>query len=314
MTGRQEQQAPLGFLGSLTENLKLKLIALFLSLLFFSLFHGVQEPRSIPVAIVARFPSPETKRVLVSHIPPQARITLRGPKALLDDVHPDDLSIVLDLSDGQATRIKLETTQLSLPPSVHVEAVDPPVLDGLKWEDELSRDVPVLASLFGALPAGLVLRRAPMVEPRSIRVSGPKSEVAVVQHVRAEPLDLSGLSSGVFRKQVRIEHGNGKVVIDPSVTTVLVTAEVIPELGERSFVRIPVSVLGHPRLKTQPAEVDVRVKCPPSIERALRAEQVLPHVAIKSAAHSGLEAFPVEVTAIDQCEVNVTPPQVLVRW
>ena len=122
MTGLQEQQAPLGFLGSLTENLKLKLIALFLSLLFFSLFHGVQEPRSIPVAIVARFPSPETKRVLVSHIPPQARITLRGPKALLDDVHPDDLSIVLDLSDGQTTRIKLETGRKSKRPPNDVTA------------------------------------------------------------------------------------------------------------------------------------------------------------------------------------------------
>jgi hypothetical protein len=71
--------------------------------------------------------------------------------------------------------------------------------------------------------------------------------------------------------------------------------------------------LGHAGAKAQPAEVDVRLSCPPEVVRALRPEQIVPRVQVASSADHGSEALPVDL-AIDQCEVHMTPPNVIVRW
>ena len=47
--------------------------------------------------------------------------------------------------------------------------------------------------------------------------------------------------------------------------------------------------------------------------RALRNEQIVPRVQIISPADHGADSLPVQLS-IDQCEVHVTPPSVIVRW
>ncbi len=82
---------------------------------------------------------------------------------------------------------------------------------------------------------------------------------------------------------------------------------------ERPFTKVPVAVIGHANAKAQPAEVDVRLTCPPEIVRALRPEQILPRVQVASTSEHGSDAMPVQLS-IDQCTVQVTPPSVIVRW
>jgi hypothetical protein len=85
------------------------------------------------------------------------------------------------------------------------------------------------------------------------------------------------------------------------------------EVAERPFTRVPVAVLGRPNAKAQPAEIDVRLSCPPEIVRALRPEQIVPRVQAASGAEHGSDVLTVQLV-IDQCEVHLTPPTVVVRW
>ena len=57
----------------------------------------------------------------------------------------------------------------------------------------------------------------------------------------------------------------------------------------------------------------MRLSCPPEVVRALRPEQIVPRVQVASSADHGTEALSVALS-IDQCDVHMTPPNVIVRW
>jgi len=296
----------------ITDNLRMKAIAFGLALLFYSLFHGAQVPRSLPVPLLVRLPPPSAHRVLTIVPPPQVRLTLRGPKASLEEVRPDDLTVDIDLTDGHTTHFVIDSSHIQVPPSVRVESVDPPFFD-VAWEDEVTREIPVQVSVVGTLAPGLAFRNAPKPDPAMLRVTGPKSEVAILQHIRSESLDVTGLGPGLVQRQVRIERAIGRTTVEPGIVGVGIRAEIVPELNERLFVRVPVSVVSGVKARAQPQEVDVRVRCPPAIEKHLRAEQLLPRVTLRPTTPSGTESLTVEAN-LPECETTFVPQQVIVRW
>ncbi|MEO8876704.1 MAG: CdaR family protein [Polyangiaceae bacterium] len=300
--------------GAFTENLRLKFLSFCVALFFFALFHGAQDAqRSVEVNLVVLMPPDNANRVLMSALPPTLRVTLRGSKSGLEDLHADDIgNIQVDIHDGATKRITFDPSQVHVPPTVTVEQVDPPAID-LVWEDEIVRDVPIEVSVAGTPAAGFVVKGAPRAEPPTLRVRGPKSEVLVLQHVRSEALDVTGLTDGAYARHLAIDKLPGRLLPDATSQSVLVTVEVTREVVERPFVKLAVAVVGEAKGKTQPAEVDVRLVCPPEILRALRPEQVVPEVLVKSTATTGSESIPVTV-AVDGCEVHVTPSSVVVRW
>jgi len=300
--------------GAFTENLRLKFLSFGVALFFFALFHGAQDAqRSVEVNLVLLMPPDNANRVLMSALPPTLRVTLRGSKSGLEDLHADDIgNVQVDIHDGSTKRITFDPSQIHVPPTVTVEQVDPPTID-LIWEDEIVRDVPIEVSVAGTPAAGFVVKGAPRAEPPTLRVRGPKSEALVLQHVRSEALDVTGLTDGAYARHIAIDKLPGRLLPDAAAQSVLVTVEVTREVVERPFVKVPVAVVGQTKGKTQPAEVDVRLVCPPEILRALRPEQVVPEVLVKSTTSSGSESIPVTV-AVDGCEAHITPSSVVVRW
>jgi hypothetical protein len=77
--------------------------------------------------------------------------------------------------------------------------------------------------------------------------------------------------------------------------TVFVTANIVRETAERPFSRLAVVVVGNTKAKAKPAEVDVRLVCPPEIVRQLRTEQVVPQAEVTSKEASGSVSAPVVV-------------------
>jgi YbbR domain-containing protein len=295
-----------------TENLNLKLLSFAFALLLYSWVHGSQEAqRSLLLSVVALTPAAGSNRELVTAIPAQVRVTVRGAKSTLDDVHADDMgSVQIDLRSGNETRYTFQPALIPVPPGLTVEQIDPPTID-LAWEDRIQRDVPVEVGIVGTPASGFVVKGTPTSEPAMVRARGPKSEVMVVQHARADAFDVTGLTAGKYTRQLAIERAPARLVYDaPSVTA---TVEIGREEVERPFTRVPVALLGHASAKAQPAEVDVRLSCPPEIVRSLRPEQIVPRVQVTAAADHGSEALPVQLS-IDQCEVHLTPPNVIVRW
>jgi hypothetical protein len=249
--------------------------------------------------------------VLVTPLPAQLRVTLRGARSTLEELHADDIGgIQLDLRAGTESRITIEPGMIPVPPGLKVEQIFPPTID-LAWEDVIVRDVPVEVGLVGAPAPGFMVKGAPVADPAVVRVHGPKSEAIVVQRARVDAFDVSGLTEGKYARPLAVSPLPGRVTFD--VRTVSAAVEIGREVAERPFPRVPVAVLGHTSAKAQPAELDVRLVCPPEVVRALRPEQIVPRVQIAGPAEHGSEALPVQL-AIDQCEVHLTPPTVIVRW
>jgi hypothetical protein len=294
------------------ENLNLKMLSLAFALVLYALVHGSQEAqRSLLFSAVALTPPVSSNRVLMTPIPAQIRVTLRGPRSTLDDVHADDIgSVQLDLRDGNKTRETIEPSMIPVPPGLKIEQIDPPAID-LEWEDLIVRDVPVEVGVVGTPARGFVVKGAPQSDPRTVRARGPKSETLVVQRARADAFDVTGLTEGKYTRQLAVDRPPGRVTYD--VLSVAATVEVGREVVERPFTKVPVAVIGRANAKAQPAEVDVRLACPPEVVRALRPEQVLPRVQLASTTDHGSDALPVQLT-IDQCDVHVTPASVIVRW
>ncbi|MGO8993361.1 MAG: YbbR-like domain-containing protein [Polyangiaceae bacterium] len=296
-----------------TENLNLKLLSFAFALVLYSLVHDAQDAqRVIDVGVTVRVPPDSANRILVSQSATKVRLTLRGSRAALDDIHTDDLgTLQVDAHAGTEKELNLDPEMVhALPPGVRVEEIDPPMID-LQWEDEIVRDVPVEVSVVGSPANGYVVKGVPTADPRTVRVKGPKSEVITLQHARAEAFDVTGLSEGSYTRELAIDKHGG---LGYGVSEAKATIEIGRELVERPFTKLPVAVIGPAKARTNPAEVDVRLTCPPEILRALRPEQVVPQVEVQSKEATGVLAHvPVEVS-VDKCNALITPDKVIVKW
>jgi hypothetical protein len=279
-----------------TENFNLKILSLGFALLLYSLVHGSQEAqRSLMLNVVTFTPGDAQNRELVTPIPAQIR---------------DIGSVHVDLRGGNETRWTFDPTTIPVPPGLQIEQIDPPAID-LTWEDRITRDVPVEVGIVGTPAPGFVVKGVPVADPEMVRARGAKSEVMVVQHARADAFDVTGLTAGKYARQLAVDRPPGRVTYDAS--SISATTEIGREVAERLFARVPVATFGHLAAKTQPAEVDVRLTCPPEVVRALRPEQIVPRVQATGPTDHGSEVLPVELT-IDQCEVHLTPSTVIARW
>lgn len=299
---------------ALTEDLNLKVLSFVFALVLYSLVHGGQDARrSVVVDLEANLPPESSDRMLVGSIPQSVRIAVRGSSSTIDNLRAAQVSVVLDLASSQPQHVVFEPKMVRLPEgfsNIEVESFDPSGID-LKWEQRVVRDVPIQLSVVGAPADGFVVHGPVVAEPKTAKVRGPQSEVMVLQYLRADAFDVAGLTEGSYPRRLAIEAPSGRVKFEPR--SVLATAEITREVAERVFPKLPVAVLGQPKGKTQPAEVDVRLVCPPEIVRSLRPEQIVPQVDVTSKEPTGSQSLPVQVR-MDRCDAYVIPREVVARW
>lgn len=298
----------------LTENLNLKLVSFAFALVIYSLVHGGQDARrSFVVDLEVLLPPESSDRVLVSSIPQSVRVYARGANQTIDNLRAGSVSVVLDLVQAAPTHLTFEPKMVRLPEgvSVEIEQFDPPSID-LKWEQRVLRDVPIQVSVVGSPADGFVVKGPLVAEPKTAKVRGPTSEVMVLQHVRADAFDVRGLTEGSHPRQLAIERPSARLRIEPM--SAIVTAEITREVAERVFQKIPVVVVGPPKGRATPSEVDIRLVCPPELVRALRPEQIVAEVDVTSKEPAGSQSLPVVVN-IDKCEAFVQgSKEVVARW
>jgi hypothetical protein len=300
---------------ALTENLNLKLLSFVFALVLYSLVHGGQDARrSIVVDLEAILPNEVSDRILVGSIPQNVRVAVRGSGGTIDNLRAAQVTVQLDLATTQPQHVVFEPKMVRLPEgfsNLEIESFDPSGVD-LKWEPRVFRDVPIQVSVVGSPAPGFVVKSTLVAEPKTAKVRGPQSEVMVLQHLRADAFDVAGLTEGQYPRRLAVEPPpSQRVKYEPR--SVLVTAEISREVAERVFPKLPVAVLGQAKGKTQPAEVDVRLVCPPDIVRSLRPEQIVPQIEITSKEPTGSQSFPVQIR-MDKCEAFVIPREVVARW
>lgn len=311
-----------------THNLSLKLFALCFSLALFAYFHGQGDnhQRTVRFDVIARLPPDSAKWALLTALPSEIRVTIKGPIGTIDRLSQNSAPLELDLRNGNRKQVTFDESLLSLPPDVTVLLIDPPSLD-LEWQAVVEREIPLEASMTGQPQEGFVVKGEPVVSPGKLVAIGPSSIVQVLQFASLEPFNLTGLTEGVHRRRIKVNapvervkfrgpqpaSGDNAVVVNVAVT-------IARRMSEMKFANRPVSVVGVPAGFSSPSYVDVTVVGPPEVVRALRAEQVVPRADVGAlpgftAKENKRGSRTVRLTVdLSKAEVEVQPPTVTVRW
>lgn len=307
------------FRSAFLDNLALKIFSLILAVSLFAVLRGQQErqQRTIPVAVIVRLPPESSERELMTPIPANVHVTLRGSTRAVDQLIQSGVPpIEVDLRSANRNILVFEAKMLSVPREVDVAFIDPPSIR-LEWQSIVTRRIPLQASITGTPTEGYVVKGDLEVEPQQVTVRGPASLVEVMQFVRVAAFDVSGLTEGVHRRRVALDAPPNRIsLIGPSSATVNVT--IARRVSEIKFANRPIEILGATTGYAVPRTVDVTIVGPPEVVRALRPEQVVPRVELpqeegaKREKHGSL-ALKVSVD-LAQAVAEVQPPTVTVRW
>lgn len=302
------------------ENLGIKMMAFAFAVGFFGYVHAQEnvQQRTIPVSVISLQPE-NGSHELMTKIPAAIHVTLRGSRRAMTDLVQDGIPPVeIDLREGYPREVAFSRKMFLLPPQLELVVVDPPSIE-LEWEEVITKQVPLQASITGQLPEGFMVAGEPKVEPEVITVRGPLSRVEVMQFARLAPYNVSGLTTGKYPRRIGIDPPPARVeYLGRQAATVIL--EVKRRESEKVFSDLQVEIVGPPGAQVRPQTVDVTVIGPPDIVRNLKPTQIVPTADLKKAQYwtekmtgPGSATVPVIVNLSD-VQVNVQPPEATVRW
>lgn len=304
-----------------TQNLGLKLLSFAFAAGLWIYLHGSEEQvlRTVTVGVVMRMPPGGVQRELMTPPPSSIHVTLRGATRAIDKLEQDGVPPVeIDLRDGRAESVAFEAGMFSFPAGVEVSFIDPPSIT-LDWQDVISRQIPVQASISGTPAEGYQVKGQLEVDPAELTVTGPRTLVETMQLARLDPFDVSGLVEGKHVRRIAIDSPPARVAfIGPRSATV--TVGIARRVTEVRFQKRAVEIIGVAGGTVSPRAVDVTVIGPPEVVRLLRPDQVVPRADLTAEPGIDLDQMKhgsgtVKVTVdLAQAEVEIQPPTVKVQW
>lgn len=298
-----------------TANLGLKAIS-FAAAVFLVAYQRSQEDertRTVAFGLDVQLPEAAKRKELMTPIPPDIRVTVQGSLSALEELSASANTLELDLRSGTVGHVTFSPDQLKLPPGTRIKNIEPTTLD-LEWQNIIEREVPIQTSVAGEVAPGHELASA-IVVPEFTTLKGPEKVVGVVQSVRVAPFDLSGLSTGIYERQLALEPAPTRTTYE-GPTTVTVSVHVRRHMVTANFAKLAVQVVGGgTAIEVLPASVDVSVKGIPEVVNALQPDLVVPRVDVTGldTTRHGSAALPV-VVDLSRVEVVTQPPTVKVSW
>lgn len=296
-----------------TEDWGLKLLALGLSVALFSLVHGdVDAQRSIYVDVVALLPPPESGKMLVSEVPAQVKVTLRGSRSKLSGLSRDDLSpLQLDLRGATSGAYYIDPNLLDVGSGIRVLDITPSSLS-LTWAATAEKRVAVQVQLEGAPHKGTQVGTVE-VSPPYVTLRGPEGVLQTLSTVSTEPVSLVGLGPGRHTRRVPLQPLPQHVTVleDSSVEAVV---PIVPVVGERTLRRLEVATMGETVVTVRPDVVSMRLRGPEDALDEIDPRAIVPYIDASLAPPSGTRAIDVQVRGLPAgVEVaEIIPASVLV--
>jgi YbbR domain-containing protein len=306
--------SPQFILKSLTNNLGLKSFALLTSILLFSLVHSEEEARrSVLVDVVALLPPARSGKLLVSDLPVQIKVTLKGRRSRIRAMQRDDfLPVQMDISDGTSRYYYFDPASIEVPTGIDVVQVEPTAVP-LTWANATEKSVPVRARLTGAFAHGFELRHPAVLTPSEVALRGPESEMRSIYEAPASPVAVDGLGPGKYERLVPLEPlpRNVKCLRE---MVVRVQFEVVPVQAERVLYHLSVVALGQGKAWFRPSKVTVTVRGPAPVLSQIDLEKLAPVIDLsKLRANAAPQAQPVTLRGLPDglAAVKIAPPEVL---
>lgn len=146
---------------------------LIVSGVWFSISRGLDSIKSfdIPVEYANQKPGMELLNTSANAV----RLFLRGSRALLKSIRPEQIRVKMDLGKAVVgtNSFAITNDNLSIPPGLSLKEVRPMVLD-VNLDTRTQKMLPIQADWVGKLPPDLLLVEAE-AEPSKVELSGPKT-------------------------------------------------------------------------------------------------------------------------------------------
>lgn len=190
---------------------------------------------SIPVEIV-NVPSQYT---IANDVVSVINLRVYGPRGLVRGLTTQNLTRVIDLRNAKPGTVTVRITPDSIPtPSgVVVTQIQPSAID-IVLEPYEHRVVPVHPVITGK-PAQDYEVKEIQAEPKTVRISGPRSVLSRIEAVKTLPFDIADTNETVSR-EVPIDLNEPRVSSEKNMARVSVV--IAPVIGHRKFTHVPVQV------------------------------------------------------------------------
>ena len=247
----------------ITENFAVKIICLIIAVFIF-FFHELSSMETKTLAVPLHVHSLGNTVVLSGlEETPFIRISVRGKKDDIASISENDLNAFVDISTAEGkgsykfpvlvkkdSRISaIEALEIRIRP----ESVN------LELDENFTKSVEIEPAVTG-LPAYGYEKAAFFVNPKKVKISGPKTLVEKISTLSANAVDISGASADVVR-QVSLINPSDKIRIENPV--VEVEAKIRAKGLTRTFTQIQVNFTGLPEnitLENDYAAVDLSVE------------------------------------------------------
>ncbi len=212
-------------LEKLRENWLLKLLALAFAVTLWFFVTGEQK-LEVGYAVPLELKNKPKGLMVANDVPSLIDVRISGPRTLLMNLRPSDISISVDLSDLQPglTTFRRLDERLNIPSGLKVTRVSPSFVD-VKLERIKDKSVPVKPVLEGAPAPGFEVGKV-SVHPDRVTVEGAESELKDVSQVETEAVKLKGVQES-FTLMVPLDY-EGKYTSLKDQQTVEVRVEIKP--------------------------------------------------------------------------------------
>jgi YbbR domain-containing protein len=247
---------------------------------------------------------------LVGETPSAISVRVRGTSTSLGRLTTGDVKAVLDVATAPGRNLfHIGPDLVSAPFGVEVSYAGPATV-ALHFEPQLTRTVPVRPDVEGDAAPGYEVRSV-SVEPATVEVIGPESELRDLAGAATEPIELKS-SAATIRERVPIAILNSEARLrTPQDATV--TIDIQPVRTERQIQGVPVrmeQLQADQRAQSAPANVSITVRGDGDALRALGAGDLEASVDLKGLG-AGRYTLPVRVAPSRLFGVvRVDPPQV----
>jgi len=298
---------------ALGQNLKLKILAVFISLAIFGFVRGGRdETTRITVDVEAITPAPTSSRVLMTDVPDSVTLRVRGSRRMISIVEDDQIApVTLDLREEREGTYILDYSLFIVPPGLDIVSITPSAVD-LVYERRVWRSLPVQPSLSGEVANTHHIKAPVTVSPHQVALSGPKTMMDGRDLVGTEPIGIDGLGQGRHLRRVNLEPLPEHCRYERT-KSVTVLVEVEPDIIEREIKGIPVDVR-ESELPAKAEPIIVVLRGPPDDVRAIKGDEITAFVVLGADGSTpGTYRRPVKISGVgDDIEVRLVPSAVIV--
>ncbi len=214
-------------LSTLSENWILKLLSLVFALVLWFFVMG-ERKLEVGYTVPLELKNVPPGMMVANEVPSLVDVRLSGPRTMLMNLSPKDISISVDLADLDPglTSFKRLEERLNIPSGVKVTRLSPSFVD-VKLERIKEKVVPVRVVFNGAPAEGFGLGSI-RVTPERVTVEGAESEVKDVTEVLTDPVDVDGAKES-FSLIVPLSYrGKYTLLKDGETAEVGVSVEPLP--------------------------------------------------------------------------------------